>query len=178
MSKFLSRYFDRRLPIFDRYVHDPSGLSGIEEAALGRYELVVNSAMFEHVLDRQALDEVDSLVSETGVLMLHTVVCERVPCDPNWFYLAPMVHTAFHTNRSMSLLIEQWGYEASIYSPQAKSWWLFKRGSAALKRLESTVERINEELRMKYFHYRPGFVDYWKGFADPALVRPAIESVI
>jgi hypothetical protein len=168
LSRLLSRYFDRHLHTFDRYVRDPERVvNGLSESELTRYGLVINSAMFEHVLDRAALDEVNSLVTDTGVLMLHTVVCERVPRDPNWFYLAPMVHTAFHTNRSMSLLMEQWGYGASVYSPHAKSWWLFKQGAPALDGLEETVERINVELRMKYFHFREGFVDYWKGFADP-----------
>ena len=167
LSRFLARYFDRRLRIFDRYVHDPLATREVDEGSLGRYGLVINSAMFEHVLDRAALDEVDGLVSDTGVLMLHTVICERIPRDPNWFYLAPVVHTAFHTNRSMTLLMAQWGYAASIYSPLAKSWWIFKNGSPVLGHLEATVERINTELRMKYFHYQAGFVDYWKGFADP-----------
>lgn len=168
LSGVLERYFDRRLRTFDRYVHDPAAQPhGVDEASLGRYALVVNSAMFEHVRDRAALDEVDALVADHGVLMLHTVVCERVPRDPNWFYLAPVVHTAFHTNRSMTLLMQQWGYAASIYSPAAKCWWLFKQGAPALSRLSDVVAQINTSLRVPFFHYRAGFVDYWKGFADP-----------
>lgn len=169
LSKFLAKYFGARLRIFDRYVQD-AGTDGdyVAEQDLSRYGLVINSAMFEHVLDRAALDEVDRLVASDGALMLHTVICERVPRDPNWFYLGPMVHTAFHTNRSMELLMAQWGYAASVYSPLAKSWWLFKAGHPALDRLEAIVEAINAEVRMKYFLYKPGFVDYWKGFADPA----------
>lgn len=168
LSKFLSKYFDARLRIFDRYVRDgSSGSVHVAESQLGRYGLVINSAMFEHVLDRAALDEVNNLVADDGVLMLHTVVCERIPRDPNWFYLAPMVHTAFHTNRSMALLMAQWGYAASVYSPLAKSWWLFRAGHPALERIEDIVDTVNTELRMKYFLYKPGFVDYWTGFADP-----------
>jgi hypothetical protein len=75
-----------------------------------------------------------------------------------------MVHTAFHTNKSMSILMEQWGYAASIYSPQAKSWFLFKNDSPVLQNLESTINSINRELQTKYFYYKNGFVDYWKGF--------------
>ena len=171
LARLLGKYFDARLRIFDRYVQDAGqGDLYVPESALGRYGLVINSAMFEHVLDRAALDEVDALVAERGVLMLHTVICERVPRDPDWFYLAPVVHTAFHTNRSMSLLMAQWGYAASLYSPAAKSWWLFKAGHPALARLPQVVETINTELRMKYFIHREGFVDYWKGFADPVPV--------
>lgn len=165
MARFLARHFTIRLRLFDRYVRDSGGGHDyLAEDELGRYPLVVNSAMFEHVLDRAALDEVDALVADDGVLMLHTVVCERIPPDPDWFYLAPMVHTAFHTNKSMELLMQQWGYAASLYSPAAKSWFLFKQGCPALPRLESAVQAINRSLRTTFFHHKAGFVDYWKGF--------------
>jgi len=120
--------------------------------------------MFEHVLNRESLNEVNNLVSNDGVLMLHTLVCERIPNDPGWFYITPLVHTALHTNKSMSILMEQWGYSASIYSPQAKSWFLFKKNYPKISDLESKVAEINSELQTKYFHYKVGFADYWKGF--------------
>lgn len=176
LSRLLDKYFDVRLRIHDRYVQDHS-LAGryVEQADLGRYGLVINSAMFEHVLDRAALDEVNDLVAERGALMLHTVICERIPRDPDWFYLAPVVHTAFHTNCSMRHLMAQWGYTDSLYAPAAKSWWLFKAGHPALARLPEVVQTVNTELRMPYFIHRQGFVDYWKGFADPlpAAAKPA-----
>ncbi len=75
-----------------------------------------------------------------------------------------MVHTAFHTNKSMEILMEQWGYVASLYSPQAKSWFLFKDESPALDCLHEVSEKINNELQSKYFYYKKGFVDFWKGF--------------
>jgi len=165
LSKCLKKYFGTDIQIFDRYVHsDDQNLRYVREADLKRYQLVINSAMFEHVLDRSALDEVNGLVADDGVLMLHTVVCEKIPKDPNWFYINTMVHTALHTNKSMSILMEQWGYAASIYSPQAKSWYLFKNGCAHLNDLEAMVAEINRELQTTYFHYKSGFVDYWKGF--------------
>jgi hypothetical protein len=60
--------------------------------------------------------------------------------------------------------MEQWGYAASIYSPQAKSWFLFKADCGQLNKLEEMVGKINREIQTKYFYYKPGFVDYWKGF--------------
>ena len=165
LSNFLLKYLDTRLNIFDRYVRmENENNLYIDEASLRKYRLVVNSAMFEHVLDRHALNEVNSLVADDGVLMLHTVVCERIPKDPDWFYFTPVVHTAFHTNKSMGLLMEQWGYAASIYSPQAKSWFLFKKQHPQLSGLEEKISGINGEVQTKYFHYKAGFVDYWKGF--------------
>ena len=164
-SRSMKKYFGIEIPIFDRYVHNQDhSVNYIAEQDLSRYKLVINSAMFEHVLDRDALDEVNNLVAEDGVLMLHTVIAERVPKDPDWFYINTMVHTAFHTNKSMSLLMEQWGYSASVYSPQAKSWYLFKRDYPHLDKLASRVADINRELQTTYFYYKNGFVDYWKGF--------------
>lgn len=164
-SKLLSKYFNIEISIFDSYVrNDKENVEYVAEEDLEKYKLVINSAMFEHVLTRGDLDRVNNLVADDGVLMIHTVICERIPKDPNWFYLAPIVHTAFHTNKSMAILMEQWGYAASIYSPQAKSWFLFKANCRQLNDLEAMVGSINREIQTKYFHYKAGFVDYWKGF--------------
>jgi Methyltransferase domain len=163
LSKFLSKYFNIAISLYDRYVHsNDENLKYISEIDLKKYKLVINSAMFEHVLNRESLDEVNNLVSNDGVLMLHTRISERIPNDPNWFYLAPIVHTAFHTNRSMEILMEQWGYAASVYSPQARLWFLFKNKNLQLKNLEKDISNINNEIQTKYFHYKTGFLDYWK----------------
>jgi hypothetical protein len=165
LSKFLAKYFDIHIQIFDRYVHgNDKNLQYVAQENIKKYKLVINSAMFEHILNRETLNEVNDLVAEDGVLMLHTLICERIPKDPDWFYITPMVHTAFHTNKSMSILIEQWDYAASIYSPQAKSWFLFKKDNPKINRLEAKISEINTEIQTRYFHYKDGFVDYWKGF--------------
>jgi hypothetical protein len=165
LSNLLVKYFDTSIQIFDRYVRtNDDSLRYVDEESLAKYRLVINSAMFEHVLDRAGLDAVDNLVADDGVLMLHTLVCETIPRDPGWFYFAPIVHTAFHTNKSMATLMQQWGYAASIYSPQAKSWFLFKKHHPQLKHLEKKICEINRETQTKSFQYKAGFVDYWKGF--------------
>ena len=163
LAKILNKYFNKNINLFERYVTNSSSRY-LSEEELKTYNLVINSAMFEHVLNREALDKVNSLVSNDGVLMIHTVICEQIPKDPNWFYLTPIVHTAFHTNKSMSILMKQWGYAASIYSPQAKSWFLFKNDSPLLSNLQKLTDEINVELQTKWFYYKEGFVDYWKGF--------------
>ena len=165
LSKFLLRYLNIKIRAYDRYVRsDSDELDYVLEKDLEKYRLVINSAMFEHVLNREALNEVNDLVANNGVLMLHTVICENIPKDPNWFYLTPMVHTAFHTNKSMSILMEQWGYTSSIYCPQAKVWFLYKKDNEQIENLEKVTNGINLELQTKYFYYRDGFVDYWKGY--------------
>lgn len=126
-----------------------------------KYNFVVNSAMFEYVLNRQDLESLYSILSKSGCLMIHTLVCENVPLDPDWFYLRPPVHTAFHTNKSMSILMRQWGFKSSVYSPQAKSWVLFK---VDVENIKNTIMKANQYLGCNWFVYKNGFVDYWKGF--------------
>lgn len=165
LCKIIKKYFGFGINVFDKYVQGiESNSAYLEESDLKKFRLVINSAMFEHILSRESLDEVNNLVSDDGVLMLHTLICERVPKDPSWFYMNPIVHTAFHTNKSMSILMKQWGYTASVYSPQAKSWFLFKEENNSVNNLEGRILAINREIQSDYFYYKPGFVDYWKGF--------------
>ena len=92
-------------------------------------------------------------------MIINTVICENIPQNENWFYMDPPVHCAFHTNKSMSILMLQWNYEASIYCPSAKSWVLIKKAKSNIK---EKIESINKELQTEYFIYKKGFVDYWK----------------
>jgi hypothetical protein len=113
-----------------------------------RYNLVINTSFFEHVRNRDYLDEVDNLVTDNGALALHTLVCEEVPKDPNWFYLVP-VHSVVYTNRAMQILFDQWGYKYSLYNPDSRMWFWFKED----------LEKSKVPMR---FIYKDRFVDYWK----------------
>ncbi|HIC7211142.1 class I SAM-dependent methyltransferase [Burkholderia stabilis] len=161
LSRIAAKYYGLDLPIYDLYVQDDHSGRYIAASDLGRYKTVINSAMFEHVLHRSDLDAVNDMVDHDGALIIHTVVCERVPNDPEWFYLRPPVHTAFHTNRSMNILMEQWGYASSVYCPQAKCWVLLRDKGP---HVGESIASINRELQTTWFHYKEGFVDYWKGF--------------
>ena len=131
----------------------------VKEQDLISYKVVFNSAMFEPVLCREGLERVNRLVSDDGVLIIHTVVCEAIPKDPNWFYLTPPVHTAFHTNKSMGILMEQWGYKSSIYAPKGKSWFLLRDDISVVNQ---KVDAINCRLKTNWFLSKKGFLDYWK----------------
>lgn len=161
LSNILNKYHNVELPIFDEYVQDESSGKYVDKKDLKTYKVVFNSAMFEHALTRSDLDSVNNLVDDDGCLIIHTVICENIPNDPSWFYLRPPVHTAFHTNKSMAILMEQWGYESSLYCPQSKCWVLFKKGK---EDLTDKITAINKELQSDWFIYKKGFVDYWKGF--------------
>lgn len=160
LSTLLADLFQVTLPIYDPYVKS-GDVSRYVAQPRRDHSTVINSAYFEHVLDRADLDAINDCVSDDGCLIIHTVICENIPRDPNWFYLAPPVHTAFHTNKSMDILMKQWGYQSSMYSPQAKCWILFKKPFAEL---ESVMLKMNRQLQTKWFYGKDGFMDYWKGF--------------
>jgi hypothetical protein len=160
LSKILKTYFNINLPIHDSFIQYDTEATRIETPLQGSYNVVINSAMFEHILCREDLDQVNNLVSRNGALVLHTVICDNIPKDPNWFYLKPAVHTAFHTNASMSLLMQQWGYTCSTYCPKSKCWTLFKTNDG----IEHKIQQIHRELQSDWLIFKNGFVDYWKGF--------------
>jgi hypothetical protein len=161
LSNILAKYHDFELPIFDPFVQADNSSRYIKESQLKTYKTVINSAMFEHVVIRKDLDRVNNLVDADGCLIIHTVVCEKVPNDPNWFYLRPPVHTSFHTNKSMEILMGQWGYRSSIYCPQSKCWVLLRDN---IENIQKKIAILNQELQSKWFYCKNGFVDYWKGF--------------
>jgi hypothetical protein len=159
LSRLLEHYLQINLPIFDPYIQNSDSSRYIRDLGSNSYKTVINSAMFEHVLNRYDLDKVNNLVSDDGCLILHTVICEKIPNDPNWFYLRPPVHTAFHTNKSMEILMKQWGYSCSSYCPQSKCWILFKQKK---NELTDIFKAINEKLQSDWFYFKEGFMDYWK----------------
>jgi len=161
LSMLLSKYFNLHLPIYDPYVTNGDTNRYIKKDHLEQYKTVLNSAMFEHILNRDDLNNVNNLVDKDGCLIIHTVICENIPLDPNWFYMRPPVHTAFHTNKSMEILMNQWGYFSSIYCPKSKCWILFKK---ELDNIDKVILSTNQEFQTDFFYYKKGFVDYWKGF--------------
>lgn len=161
LSGILAKYFAFDLPVFDPFIQTDTSGSYIKESELNRYQTVINSAMFEHVLKREDLDRVNDLVEDDGCLVIHSVICENVPNDPNWFYLRVPVHTAFHTNKSMEVLMNQWQYRSSLYCPPSKCWVLLKK---PVEKFETQIAALNRELQTDWFYCKNGFVDYWKGF--------------
>ena len=158
VSKLLQDYFDVRLGTYDKYF-TPEVNALPESALLPRdFELVLNTAVFEHVRGRETLDEIASYVSPSGCLAIHTLVPEKVPQEPNWMYLLP-VHCAFHTNRSMQILMDEWGYRCSVYNEHAKLWVLFHESAQAI---EAKVAALNKAMGWSYLHFKAGFMDYWK----------------
>lgn len=157
LSIQLQRHFSLELDNFDGYVTPLLNPLPPERLVKRGYSLVVNTAVFEHVRDRRTLDGIESYVAPDGHLAVHTLVRGEIPADPGWMYLLP-VHCAFHTNRSMQLLMEQWRYTCSVYNEHSKMWVMFRNSPEAVRR---KVDGLNAVVGWEYLHFKNGFMDYW-----------------
>lgn len=150
-----------RVHKYDRYVHG-RGVHYLSESHLRKhkYGVVITTSVFEHVRSRESLDEMVKLVSPAGVLAVHTLVKETVPCSSSWFYLLP-VHCAFFTNKSMQILFDEWGFSSSIYHVKSRMWFWFKKNFAGM---DVFVEEENAKSRDRedLYFFKRGFVDYWR----------------
>lgn len=157
VSLQLHKWFSLELGNFDTYIEPAINPIPPDSLKKRGHSLVVNTAVFEHVRDRETLDEIESYVSPDGQLAVHTLVRGDIPADPEWMYLLP-VHCAFHTNKSMQILMEQWKYTCSVYNEHAKMWVLFKRPAP---RIAEAVRSVNSRIGFEYLHFKEGFMDYW-----------------
>jgi hypothetical protein len=157
LSMQLDRHFGIRLNNFDQYMKPRLFSLERENLLRGEYQVVVNTAVFEHVRSRKTLDEIESYVAPHGCLCVHTLVRGDIPADPDWMYLLP-VHCAFHTNTSMNNLMRQWGYTCSVYNEHAKMWVWFKQNPELVA---DKVASLNRFMGWEYLHYKPGFMDFW-----------------
>ena len=126
-----------------------------EDLAAESFGLVISCSVFEHVRSREPLDEMVSLLGQNGVLGVHTVVCEQVPRDKDWFYYLP-VHCAFFTNESMRRLCKQWGFRSSFYLLPARLWFLCKQP------LEQLPREVRQILEGEDWSAKNGFMDFWR----------------
>lgn len=157
-SLLLKNYFDLELLTYDKFYTPLVNSISIDELKPRTFDLVVNTAVFEHVRNRDTLDEIESYVGDTGCFAVHTLIPETVPKDPEWMYLLP-VHCAFHTNKSMGILMNDWGYKCSVYNEKSKMWVLFRDKANVIR---PKVDELNKSLGWDYLHFKEGFMDYWK----------------
>lgn len=157
LAKIFAKLFFGNILCFDEYIRPGINPVKLNEIADKKFDLVINSAVFEHVTNRKNLNFFNSFVAPQGALAIHTLIREEIPNDPDWFYLLP-VHSAFHTNKSMEILMEQWNYKCSIYCLLAKTWVLFKDDSSEI---EKQVNKINELFGYDYLMLKKGFMNFW-----------------
>ena len=120
-----------------------------EQLLSKKYEFVISTSVLEHIRDLSPYDEMVKLLSDNGVLGVHTLVREEIPQNPDWFYLLP-VHCAFYSNQSMKILFHRYGFKSSLYHPESRLWFWFKNN--------------RDELKDKFqgYFYKDDFMDYWK----------------
>jgi len=158
LARILKDRYHIDLQNYDRYMSAGQVYLTTSDLIRESFDLVITTSVFEHFVKRADYDFIVSLVSSNGMLGLHTLVCEEIPKDPKWFYLLP-VHSAFFTNKGMSILFEHWGYESSIYNIESRLWFWFKTES---KEIQSIINHANKRVNSPKYVFKKGFVDYWK----------------
>jgi len=168
LPDLLQSKYGIHLKKFDKFMHNEDFTSE-EYMKKNKFDFVITTSVFEHVLHRQALDDINSLVSDSGVMALHTLVADEIPDSPDWFYLLP-VHCSFFTNKSMQILFKQWGYKSSIYHVDSQLWLFFKSDP---DRIENVIANANKTPGRKkfYYHFKRDFMDYWKLNKSEVLAR-------
>ena len=127
---------------FDAYMARPNeNYLSAEEMTPASFDFVITCSVFEHLLGRNDVEKIFALLKPSGIMALHTLICEEVPRDPNWFYLQP-VHCTFWTNAAMQKIFKQYDFAES------RLWFMFK-GAAKVSLPENFIVAND-------------FVDYWK----------------
>lgn len=153
----LSDYFAAKidsLPLmkFDAYMANPNeNYLSAEDLLPASFDFVITCSVFEHLLGANDVEKIFSLLKSDGTAALHTLICEEVPRDPNWFYLQP-VHATFWTNAAMKKIFHQYNFKACAYHVESRLWLMF-RSLEKFSRLKKSA---------RDFVCAEEFVDYWK----------------
>ncbi len=171
-AQISKKHFTINVHSYDEYLV-PDGLDYISKQELHsqKFSLVFSSALLEHIRDLSPIEEMLSCLDEEGIFAFHTLVCEKPPKDPHWFYYT-ILHCSVFANMSMQALMDKYSFSHSVYCPTAKTWLLFKENkeskknndkfSKSKKDIVSLVAEINKDLQYEYLFYKEGFMDYWK----------------
>lgn len=102
---------------YDPYMVPDNGIRVVTADALthGAFDCVIATSVVEHFRGMEAFERLASLVSDTGVLVLHTSVCNRYPANPSWFYYLP-VHCSFFTEDALGILANRYGFHSRTYA--------------------------------------------------------------
>jgi len=159
LSDLLLARYGIEVSKYDKNKHGSDYISRVN-LLKNAYGLVISTSVMEHISDPAEFAFINELVSENGVFAVHTFVSDEIQPDPNWFYLLP-THCTFFTNKSMQILFDKWGYQASIYHVSSRLWFWFKKD---IDKVENAIHNANNRLRREklYYHFKRGFMDYWK----------------
>ena len=153
LSSYLAeKISEPRLLMFDAYMGGDENYLAAENLSPASFDFVITCSVFEHLLGAGDVEKIFALLKSDGTAALHTLVCEEIPRDSNWFYLQP-VHATFWTNAAMKKIFRRYGFKACAYHVEARLWLMFRD--------------VKKFLRLKNFArdfvFAEDFVDYWKG---------------
>ncbi len=120
------------------------------------FDIAICSAVLEHMIGRKDVDRFFNLVKDDGIAVIHTLICESVPQDPDWFYISIPTHCTIWTNESMSRIFKQHGFVGCAYHLPSKMWLFFKD-----KEKYNRCKDISTQISGKWT-FSDNFVDYWK----------------
>lgn len=144
---------------FDAYIEplDENYLTQ-EEVTPKTFDFLLSTSVFEHLFGNKGeVDNIINLIKPDGIMGLHTLICEEVPQDPEWFYLlAVPVHCTLWTNKAMSIVFQKNNFKHCAYNVEAQM-WLFFRNEEAWQKLNEVKEKLSGTWILK-----DDFIDYWK----------------
>ena len=111
------------------------------------FDAVISCAVFEHLFGKSDVDAILQLLNEHGILFLHTLICEEVPKDPDWFYLGA-AHVTFWTNAAMTHIYNTYGYAGCAYNVDARMWLFFKDKEEYLRLQAKSLISAAEKLQV------------------------------
>lgn len=153
LSNFLAEKISAPwLKKFDAYMARPNeNYLSAAELKPASFDFVITCSVFEHLLGAGDVEKIFALLKSNGTAALHTLICEEVPQDPNWFYLQP-VHATFWTNAAMKKIFRQYDFKACAYHVESRLWFMFRDAEkfSRLKNCAGTWSLADD------------FVDYWK----------------
>jgi cyclopropane fatty-acyl-phospholipid synthase-like methyltransferase len=142
---------------YDKYMTPEHASDYLTETQMrpGTFDFVVSCSVFEHLIGTDDIEEVVGLLSKTGTLAVHTLVCEEVPKDPDWYYLLHG-HCTIWTNQAMQKFYEEHAFIGCAYHVESRMWFFFRDGEK-YKYLQKESEKIDGT-----WVFSDRFVDYWK----------------
>lgn len=139
---------------YDKYMKGNNFLNE-NQMINGSFDAVVSCSVYEHLIGINDVENIYSLLSKNGVFCLHTLICENIPKDPDWFYLL-IVHCTLWTNKSMQITFNRYGFKGCAYHTGAQMWFFF-RDKEQYEKLKDKKECFTGE-----WVFSDDFVDYWK----------------
>jgi len=166
LAEFINEEYERRtnqklnhllVGKYDKYMKPQAANDyySDEDLVRGAFDFVVSCSVFEHLIGEKKIDALLSLANDKGIIAIHTLVCDEVPCDPEWYYLLPY-HCTLWTNKAMKKLYKEYKYVGCAYHVEARMWFFFK-DKEKYEKLQNSYKNISGT-----WVFSEDFVDYWK----------------